>query len=120
MPDESSQLPPEQPSLLNSQQFAAKIRAKYPGAYDDIADDDLTRRVVAKYPEYSASVKVPLTQQEAGGEIAKATALPSFGGESTPLKPLVPQAPPRRTPGEGAFADSVIQSGKVLGPFQKP
>ena len=96
MPDESSQLTPEQPSLLNSQQFAAKIRAKYPGAYDDIADDDLTRRVVAKYPEYRDSVKVPLTQQEAGGEIAKATALPSLGlSEPAPLKPLVPQPPPR-------------------------
>jgi hypothetical protein len=30
-----------------------RIRAKYPGAYDDLNDADLTKRVLAKYPEYS-------------------------------------------------------------------
>jgi hypothetical protein len=33
--------------------FAAMIRAKYPGAYDDLSDDDLARKTLAKYPQYS-------------------------------------------------------------------
>lgn len=36
---------PEQPSTL-----AARIRAKYPGVYDDIADGELEQRVTAKFP----------------------------------------------------------------------
>ena len=38
------------------QQFAARIRAKYPGAYDDLSDQDLTHRILAKYPEYADMV----------------------------------------------------------------
>lgn len=44
---------------LTSQQFAAKIRAKYPGAYDSISDDDLTSKIIAKYPEYGDHVSAP-------------------------------------------------------------
>jgi hypothetical protein len=36
---------PEQPQTL-----AARIRAKYPGAYDDVADIELEQRVTAKFP----------------------------------------------------------------------
>lgn len=36
---------PEQPSTL-----AARIRAKFPGVYDDIADMELEQRVAAKFP----------------------------------------------------------------------
>lgn len=36
---------------MNSKQFAAKIKAKYP-EYSDIPDEDLVSRVKAKYPEY--------------------------------------------------------------------
>ncbi len=41
---------------MNPQQFAATIRAKHPGAYDDISDTDLTQKVLTKYPEYSDMV----------------------------------------------------------------
>lgn len=34
------------------QGLAALMRAKYPGAYDDMSDADLESAVVAKYPEY--------------------------------------------------------------------
>jgi hypothetical protein len=34
-------------------QLAAKVRAKYPGVYDDLGDEDLEKRVLAKHPEYS-------------------------------------------------------------------
>ena len=42
-----------------------KIRAKYPGEYDDMDDATLTKKVLAKYPEYEdlaaphATAKVP-------------------------------------------------------------
>lgn len=32
--------------------LADKVRAAHPGVYDDLADDELSRRVVAKYPQY--------------------------------------------------------------------
>jgi hypothetical protein len=35
------------------QSFAAKVRAKFPGAYDDLDDSTLSQKVVAKHPEYA-------------------------------------------------------------------
>lgn len=43
---------------MTPQQFAATVRAKHPGAYDDLSDMDLTQKVLAKYPEYSDMVSV--------------------------------------------------------------
>ena len=37
---------------LNSKECAAKVRAFYPGAYDDLDDATLTKKVLAKYPTY--------------------------------------------------------------------
>jgi hypothetical protein len=34
-------------------QLAQRIRAKYPGAYDDIDDATLEKQVLAKHPEYA-------------------------------------------------------------------
>jgi hypothetical protein len=31
-------------------EFASRVRAKYPGAYDDVDDDELTSRIIAKHP----------------------------------------------------------------------
>jgi hypothetical protein len=47
---------------LTSQQFAQRVRSKHPGAYDDISDDDLTQKVIAKYPEYRDMVAPAQTQ----------------------------------------------------------
>ena len=33
--------------------FAALIRTKFPGAYDDLSDDELARKTLAKYPQYA-------------------------------------------------------------------
>jgi hypothetical protein len=38
-------------------QLANLVRSKYPGAYDDMPDDELERSVLAKYPEYSDLVE---------------------------------------------------------------
>jgi len=38
-----------------------KIRAKYPGEYDDMDDATLTKKVLAKYPEYSDLAAPPLS-----------------------------------------------------------
>jgi len=37
---------------LNSKECAAKVRTFYPGAYDDLDDATLTRKVLAKCPTY--------------------------------------------------------------------
>lgn len=44
--------------LLSSKDFAARIRAKYPGAYDHVSDDELTQRVIKKYPSYGGQVQL--------------------------------------------------------------
>lgn len=41
---------------MTTQEFAGKIREKYPGAYDDMPDDELTQRVIAKYPVYKDQI----------------------------------------------------------------
>lgn len=41
---------------MTPQEFAATIRSKHPGSYDDIDDNTLTQKVLAKYPQYSDMV----------------------------------------------------------------
>jgi hypothetical protein len=36
--------------------FADKIRSKYPGAYDNVPDELLTKKIIEKYPEYEGKV----------------------------------------------------------------
>ena len=62
---------------MTPQEFATKIRTKYPDGvasdgrrYADISDDELSQKIIAKYPEYSAQVKItsdtqiPVTPQK--------------------------------------------------------
>lgn len=49
------------PDILTTQDFAAKVRAKYPGSYDSLSDDELTSRIVQKYPEYKSQVDFGLS-----------------------------------------------------------
>src|SRR5581483_589024 len=62
-----------------------KIRAKYPGAYDDMDDAALTKAVLAKYPQYSdlaaPALKPILPQPEAGiGDKAASAAVNTAKG----------------------------------------
>jgi hypothetical protein len=43
-------------STLNLQDFAAKLRAKYPGSYDHLSDTQLVGKVITKYPEYKDKI----------------------------------------------------------------
>jgi hypothetical protein len=45
--------------------LAGKIRAKFPGAYDDLSDDDLGKKIVDKHPEYKDLVR-PIPGDVAG------------------------------------------------------
>ncbi|MBK3666168.1 hypothetical protein JJE66_33725 [Bradyrhizobium diazoefficiens] len=47
-----SQQPPNQGPKYTTQQMAAAIRQKYPGAYDKKSDTELVNAFVAKYPVY--------------------------------------------------------------------
>ena len=50
--------------------FAARVKAKYPG-YANVPDEDLARRIVDKYPEYADSVtfEQPPTLMSRGQEL---------------------------------------------------
>lgn len=55
---------------LNS--LTEKIRATHPGAYDDMDDAELTKRVLAKYPQYSdLAAPAPTAAKGIGGSVAK-------------------------------------------------
>lgn len=41
---------------MKREEFANKIRSKYPGAYDSLSDDELVDKVIAKYPVYASQV----------------------------------------------------------------
>lgn len=43
---------------MNPTEFATKIRTKYPGVYDNIPDNELTNKVIAKYPVYKSQVNL--------------------------------------------------------------
>lgn len=70
---------------MNSQQFAANVRAKFPGAYDNIPDEDLTQKVLLKYPQYNSVVE--------GGPTQPSLPIPSGlqGPPAPPAKPGVVQ-----------------------------
>lgn len=60
--------------------LAAKVRAKYPGVYDDMDDAALERAVVAKHPEYQDLVQPAQAAPERTWTDTAVDALPSIGG----------------------------------------
>jgi hypothetical protein len=66
---------------MTPQEFSAKIRTKYPTGitadgkkYSDLSDDELTKRVVAKYPVYKSQIKEPTVFSRISTDISKAGA----------------------------------------------
>jgi hypothetical protein len=53
---------------MTPQEFATKIRQKYPGSYDGVPDEDLAKRVIAKYPVYASQVKFPEAPKKSLGQ----------------------------------------------------
>src|SRR5438445_280324 len=51
-------MPNGQQKLLSAEEFAAKVKAKYPD-YAHVPDQELTTKILAKYPEYSEKVMAP-------------------------------------------------------------
>ena len=51
-PLEKNADPWEKYRALNSKECAARVRRAYPGDYDDLDDETLTKKVLAKYPSY--------------------------------------------------------------------
>lgn len=46
-------------AMLSAKECAAKVRTFYPGEYDDLDDATLTKKVLAKYPDYCDVKKSP-------------------------------------------------------------
>lgn len=49
---------PNGDKLLSAEEFAAKVKAKYPD-YAGVPDQELTAKILQKYPEYSSAVMSP-------------------------------------------------------------
>ena len=75
---------------MNEQEFANKIRSKYPGAYDNISDTELTNKVT-KLEEQSKKVDEKANQAIKDAEWAQAKADEAYdmadgGGTSSYLQ----------------------------------
>jgi len=70
------QSPSSDAEEMTVQQFAAKIKAKYP-AYANIDDNTLTQKILAKYPQYSSSVIFNQTGDNANDNSSAASPTPS-------------------------------------------
>lgn len=79
--------------------FASKIRAKFPGAYDDLKDDELATKIVTKHPEYSDMLpkgygqKKPLPnyasgQQAQPGDVQQKPGGPIYNTKTNPPPPV--------------------------------
>lgn len=109
-----------------------KIRGKFPGAYDDISDSDLTQKILAKHPEYGDLAETPatsdLTRQtnaaaSAGGAISPGispTPLPDAGKKVfgkkylSPLDPSMANAPQMAAP-VAPFESAFMSAPKFIG-----
>ena len=61
--DTDQQQVPQPPVKLKVNEFAAKIKSKYP-EYKDVADDVLVDKIIAKYPQYKTQVDIPVKKNE--------------------------------------------------------
>lgn len=105
--------------------LVAKIRAAHPGAYDDMDDATLTKRVLAKYPQYSdlAGAGVPKPpnpiEQEIkskplqyNGDSSKPYPMPgSFEGHPENIGEYVPQTVGQVASGVGDISQGDVARG---------
>lgn len=94
---------------LSPQEFAAKIKAKYP-AYASIPDDQLVEKITSKYPQYKAQIKtaplqIPDAISQSRASIAKK--VQPLTGSEVPSGPTVIPTASGSVPGDWAqaFAD---------------
>lgn len=81
---------------LSPEEFAGKVRDKYPGVYDHLADADLTQKIVQKYPDYGNVIRPSGVTGPASpeGKTAAGRAMHesySVGNPDTPRVPMVDQ-----------------------------
>lgn len=92
--------------------LAALIRAKYPGAYDDVSDADLEKSVIAKHPEYADLAAKP---QAAAAPADNRTAFGRMVDTALADNPALP-APLRATQALLRIAkDHPVGTGATLG-----
>lgn len=58
---------PAQPQQFTPQEFAAKIKTKYP-AYASMANDQLISKITEKYPQYKDSIKFDTSAQRGAAQ----------------------------------------------------
>lgn len=108
---------------MDYKDFSAKIKAKYPGTYDDMDDQDLAKRMVAKYPQYSdvSFDSAPDTQPQSMGQKAwSALAWPEKKSREglQMLAGMVPKPEPSGKP--GIFEAAVRSQFPMLTSFVQP
>ncbi len=83
--------------------LAAKVRAKFPGAYDDLDDAALEKAVLSKHPEYAdlAQPEKPKTPAESGALSKASDFLPTVGGAIGGMAGGIPGAALGGAAGEG-------------------
>jgi hypothetical protein len=83
--------------------FASSIRAKFPGAYDDMDDATLAQRIVAKYPQCSDMLPKPIVPGAIQTAPTAKPPLPPGYYDVDALNCLVPPPPPGFVPERQGF-----------------
>jgi hypothetical protein len=106
-------------------ELGRRVKAKYPGAYDDLTDEDVGRRVKAKYPgAYDDFTDTPAADKERLRTLQQELAPPpiprDFGAfmderrrQATEIRSLVAKAPKDATAicNDGTYSYSQSRSG---------
>jgi len=90
-------------SVLSFAEFASRIRSKYPGAYDDLSDEDLSNKVTEKYPVYRNAI-------DWGGEASRKLSFGSFEQDNASRMP-----PTQPKPSQESISDIQSASQAEIG-----
>lgn len=101
---------------MTPQEFAARVRAKYPDgvasdgrSYADIGDEELTQKIVAKYPVYASQVKFEQpTERPVGQDVAIGT-VKQFGSTIKETGDMIVKDLPSRIAGPVAGALPMVR-----------
>lgn len=97
-------------TIQTVEDLGKKLKAKYPGSYDDIADAELGSRLKAKHPEYSDFADVP-----GSGAMPNLKGTPVGGVEGA--APIVGRMAAESLPAVGATVGEMVEpaGGGILG-----
>ncbi len=112
MPNNNPNIPA--PGSLGDSDLAAKVRAKYPGAYDSKSDSELSQAWLKKYPEYEQYMRPAQPKAQPVNDGSTISAQPKFMGG---VAELAKQGPFKMDDSRGNAFENYTPEGRAAHPF---